>query len=156
MIRVGVRQNDVFDLPAIQANLPHAAEDFILRCIVEQCLEDNDSLIADDCPCVVNPGSQEIEVVGNFSRLSIPGFLGRRSRRSSTRAAACCCRVGRSRRNTESEERARPLETSRILCCRNKAVYRSWRRLRRYDTNAGCKECGGADNECKCLHAVSS
>src|SRR5213078_2111321 len=81
MVGVRMREDDVFGPAAVQAELSHAAEDFVLRRIIVQCLEDDDALAAYDCPRTVNPGAEEIEVVGDLGRFCIPGFSRRRSGR---------------------------------------------------------------------------
>src|SRR2546422_10010807 len=134
MISVGMREDDVFDPPGIKAKFSHAAEDFVLRRIVEQRFENDGSLAADDCPRTVNLRAQEIKIVGNPGWFRIPRLPGRRSGRGSTRASACSRGSSRSssrrrRWNTEAKKGARPLQTSRILGCPEQAVDRGGRRL---------------------------
>src|SRR5438445_1280741 len=117
MISVGMREDDVFDRPGIEAKFSHAAEDFVLRRIVVQRFENDGSLAADKCPRTVNLCAQEIKIVGNPGWFCIPRLPGRRSGRGSTRASPCRgSGRSRSRRrwNTEAKKGARPLETSRI------------------------------------------
>src|SRR5207247_5892759 len=120
MVGVRMREDYVFDLTAIQVELSHAAEDFVLRRIIEQCLEDDDAPVAYDCPRIMNLGAEEIEVVGDLGRFSIPGFSRRRCGWGSARASWCarggggggCHRRGR---DGEAEKGARPLQAGRIL-----------------------------------------
>src|SRR5690349_18800689 len=108
MIRVGMREDDVFDPPAIETKFSHAAEDFVLRRIVEQRFENDDSVAADNCPGTVNLRPQEIKIVGNPGWFCIPRLFGRRSGRGSTRAPACSGSRSRGRRNAEAKKGARP------------------------------------------------
>src|SRR5262245_40970600 len=112
MIRVGVREDDVFDPHGIEAKFFHAAEDFVLRRIVEQRLENNGSLAAGNCPRTVNLRAYEIKVVGNLRWFCIPRFPGRRSGRGSTRASAC------SRGSSRSSSRRRRWNTEAKKCAR--------------------------------------
>src|SRR5437667_2759020 len=109
MVSVGMRENDVFDPPRIETEFFHAAEDFVLRRIVIQGLEDNRALVANDRPGIVNLRAKEIEIVGNLGRFCIPGFPGRRS---GARGGGGC-RSRRRRWNAETKKGARPLEPSR-------------------------------------------
>src|SRR5437763_14214979 len=88
MIRVGMREDDVFDTPAIEAEFSHAAEDFGLRRVVEQRFENDGSLAADNCPRAVNLRAQEIKIVGTPGWFCIRGIFGRRFGRGSTRSSA--------------------------------------------------------------------
>src|SRR5207247_7254811 len=114
------REDHVFDPAAVQAELSHAAEDFVLRRIIEQCLEDDDALVAYDYPSIVNLGAEEIEVVGDLGRFCIPGFSRRRSGRGSARPSSCARGGGGGRRrrrrwNAEAKKGARPLTAGPFL-----------------------------------------
>src|SRR5262245_28995966 len=87
VIGVSMRKEDVFDLTAVDAELSQAAEDFVLRCIVEQCLEDDDAVAADDCPGIVDLRAEEIQIVGDLGRFRIPRFPGGRPGSVSARAS---------------------------------------------------------------------
>src|SRR2546428_11846157 len=126
MIRVGMREDDVFDTLAIEAEFSHAAEDFVLRRVVEQRFENDGSLAADNCPRAVNLRAQEIKIVGNPGWFCIPGLFGRRSGKGSTRSSAG---GDRRRRNTEAKKGARPINTSCILGRPEQAIDRRGRRL---------------------------
>src|SRR5213594_2369671 len=144
MVGVRMREDDVFDLTAIQVELSHAAEDFVLRRIIEQCLEDDDAPVAYDCPRIMNLGAEEIEVVGDLGRFSIPGFSRRRSGRGSARASSCARGGGGGRRrrrrwNAEAKKGARPLQAGRILGRPDQTVDRSGNRLRQCAPGA-CKK----------------
>src|SRR2546427_584010 len=137
MISVSMREDDVFDPPGIQAELSHAAEDFVLRRIIVQRFENDGSLVAGNCPRTVNLRAKEIKVVGNLGWFCVPRFPGRRSGRGPTRASACSRgsskrRSARRRWDTEAKKGARPLETSRIFGCPEQAVNRGGKRLRRH------------------------
>src|SRR3989442_1984543 len=95
MISVGMREDDVFDPPGIKAKFSHAAEDFVLRRIIEQRFENNGSLAADNCPRTVNLRAQEIKIVCNLGWFCIPRISRRRSGRGSTRTSACSRGSGR-------------------------------------------------------------
>src|SRR4029077_816594 len=97
MIGMGMREDDVFDPRGIKAKFSHAAEDFVLRRIVEQRFENDGSPAADNCPRAVYLRAQKIKIVGNPGWFCIPRLPGRRSGRGSTRASACS-RGSRSRR----------------------------------------------------------
>src|SRR2546422_1255872 len=77
---MGVRKDDVFDLAGIETKLLHAANDLVLRCVIEQSFEDDGALAADDRPRVVDFGAEEVKVVCNLCRLCIPGIPRRSSR----------------------------------------------------------------------------
>ena len=77
MVGVGVRKNHIFHVLRVQPDFGQAIQDFVSRSIVEQRLENDNALAADDGPCAVNLGAQEIEVICDLGRFGIPGFLGR-------------------------------------------------------------------------------
>src|SRR5437764_23651 len=89
VVGMGVRDDDVFHLPGIQAELFHPADDLILRCIVEEGFKNDDAVAADDGPGAVNFRSDEIKIVGDFRWLGIPRVLRGRSRSGSPRTACC-------------------------------------------------------------------
>src|SRR2546426_9535792 len=144
MVGVRMREDDVFDLTAIQVELSHAAEDFVLRRIIEQCLEDDDAPVAYDCPRIMNLGAEEIEVVGDLGRFSIPGFSRRRCGWGSARASSCARGGGggrsRRRRDAEAKKGARPLQAGRILGRPDQTVDRRGNRLRQCAPGACQKE----------------
>src|SRR2546422_10717336 len=144
MISVGMREDDIFDPPGIDAKFSHAAEDFVLRRIVVERLENYGSLAADNCPRRVNLRSQEIKVVGNLGWFCIPRLPGRRPRGSSRSRSH-----GR-RWNAETKKGAGPLETGRILGGPHQTVDRGGKGLSRCDPDAcRSKHCARANDDCK-------
>src|SRR5688572_22196001 len=78
MVAMGVRDEDVFNLAGIQAELPHPVEYFVLRLIVEESLEQNDALAPDKRPGVVDLRAEKVEIVGGPGGLRMPRLPGRR------------------------------------------------------------------------------
>ena len=98
VIGVGVRKNHIFHVLRVQPDFLQAIQDFVSRSVVEQRLEDDNALAADDGPRAMNLGAQEIEVICDLGRFGIPGFPGRCTGTCSatTRAPASPCLTARS------------------------------------------------------------
>ena len=126
---MSVRKNDVFHLTGIQTHLLQSVQNFIFRGVVEQRLDDDNALAADDRPCAMDLGTHEIKVIRDFGRFGIPGFPGRRT--------ATCPTPGLGPGwtwNAKAEERPRPIRTSRNFGLCEVTVDRPGRCLRgRYD-----------------------
>jgi hypothetical protein len=63
MIPVGVRKNYIFHVLRVQPNFLQAIQNFVTRGVVEQRLDEDNALAADDGPCAMDLGSQEIEII---------------------------------------------------------------------------------------------
>src|SRR5579863_925230 len=85
-----MRKNHILHVLRVQPDFLQAIQDFVSGSIVEQRLQDDNALAADDGPCTMNLGAQEIEVICDLGRFGIPGFPGRRTQSCSatTRAPA--------------------------------------------------------------------
>jgi hypothetical protein len=142
MIAVRVREDDVLDSVWVEPELPQTADDLVLCGVVEQRLDDDDAFAADDGPCAVDLGADEVEVVGNLGRFRIPRVSRRRRRRCSPSAPTCAGsrRRRRRRRNAQPKIRARPFQTGCILRRRKETIDSGGRRLRR-------DRCGGGDEQ---------
>ncbi len=104
---MAVRKNDVLNVGRIQAEVLQPVDDFLLDGVVEQGLDDDDALTADERPGVVRLRAEEVEVVGNFGRLRVPGFARGRGARTaaSGRTAAAW------RRNAKPQKRSGPIHS---------------------------------------------
>src|SRR5262245_16354387 len=115
MVAVRVGEDDVFDPPWVEAKLLQAAENLILRGIVEQCLDDDEAVAADEGPGAVDLGADEIEVVGDLGRFGIPAVSRRRCGRSTAAPGTTRWRGSGCRRNAQPKIRARPVGTCGVL-----------------------------------------
>jgi hypothetical protein len=130
MIPVGVRKNYIFHVLRVQPNFLQAIQNFVTRGVVEQRLDEDNALAADDSPCAMDLGSQEIEIICDLGRFGIPGFPGRRTGSCSTAtcAPASPCLTARSlgtgrRWNAEAQKRPRPIRADGTLGRRDVAIH---------------------------------
>jgi hypothetical protein len=103
---MSVGEKHVSDRILIEAELLQAIQDLVFRGIVEQGINDDDALPSHDGPCAMDLRTQEIEVIGDLRRFSIPGFSGGGTARRST--APGRLQPGWNR-NAETKESAGPI-----------------------------------------------
>src|SRR5262249_60264655 len=125
MVSVCRREDNVFDLTGIQAELPHSTEDFVLRGIVEQRFEDDGAFATHDRPGIVDLRAEKIEIVRNLSGFCVPCLSRRRSRRGPPCASPCSFgpRDPGPRGHAEPKGKTRPPPTRGLLCPPEEALH---------------------------------
>src|SRR5580698_2476270 len=63
VIAVGVRKNHILHVLRVQTDFLEAIQNFVSRSVVEERLDDDNALAANDGPCAMDLGAQKIEVI---------------------------------------------------------------------------------------------